>query len=513
MHFNETSTEITISIIIPCYKLEGLNNILDSISSSKYNKYEIILINCNNLNLKEMEQKYLSSNIKIISNAFNENPINIGISNATSEIILIQNQNYYHVGDIITFINNNINEDNCLIFKCLNLNKDDSIKFINSENKNLENIRQINENSNMQHLDYYSIALHKKYLEILGKFDKNLYFYETYLHKLHYNCNLNVTIVDSNENMNMVNLFDDSLNDDISLCDNKNINELLKKNIDTKFMYPKILHLFWYGALPFLNFITILSFHRYHPDWLIIVYTSTNANTINKGGSEQRPFKCVVKDYFPILEKMEYVNIINTDKTLKKLQIENIYMVHQADILRMYVLIKYGGVYSDFDIIYIRNLEEYFADKNTSFVFKCICKANSSNIYYPGGFFISNRNCLFYKFIMEKQLEYVKKGIEKYNSVGPDMMKKICTGSDFSKFENTVEVLNSNCFLPYEWFHMIELYKSIHDWHEKSFGVHWFNGASDSKEYIENFDINNIKNDCTISKFVNEYVAELKLEN
>ena len=38
------------------------------------------------------------------------------------------------------------------------------------------------------------------------------------------------------------------------------------------FIFPKILHLYWYGKLSFLNYLTILSFKRYHPNWTINVW-------------------------------------------------------------------------------------------------------------------------------------------------------------------------------------------------------------------------------------------------
>ena len=55
------------------------------------------------------------------------------------------------------------------------------------------------------------------------------------------------------------------------------------------------------------------------------------------------------------------VNLINCEDIIKYLQIEHLNYIYQSDILRTYVLIKYGGIWSDFDIIYIDNyLESYY---------------------------------------------------------------------------------------------------------------------------------------------------------
>ena len=46
------------------------------------------------------------------------------------------------------------------------------------------------------------------------------------------------------------------------------------------FNYPKILHLYWNNnILSFLNYLTIISFNKFHKNWQIIVYIPEMSNT------------------------------------------------------------------------------------------------------------------------------------------------------------------------------------------------------------------------------------------
>lgn len=115
----------------------------------------------------------------------------------------------------------------------------------------------------------------------------------------------------------------------------------------------KILHTYW-GAekLSYLRYLTIISFMKYNPDWEVRLYTPIKLfKGNNTWATGEQIGKYIGKDYMnelpikPIKVDMESIGMSN-----------DIPEVHKSDILRYFLLLSYGGVWSDMDIIYTKPL-------------------------------------------------------------------------------------------------------------------------------------------------------------
>lgn len=538
-----------ISIVIPYYnRLNLLRYTLDSIFQSKYSNYEIIIVDDASddyIELKKIEKQF--NNIKIININKEDKgertnpsvPLNRGIKAATGEILVIQNPESYHVGDVLTYTNRNLNRDDYFVFPTYNLHTENANSiFINIDSKTLEEIKKIPKNNDwlewFQHPEYrnckyhFCVSTYKNNVDIIGGFDEEYangvcFDDDDFVFKIESVGKFNLKSLYPTESPFIVNLYHppSSSNGILSQPDTNVIkqkwlrNEKYYKNkissINNLFMYPRIVHFFWFGSLPFLNYLSIISFHKHHPAWIINVYKSNNANTDNIWGTgEQQNLKNNKKDYFVHLQNLKYVNIISADEMTKELGIQGIYMVHQSDIMRMYILNKYGGVYSDFDIIYTENIENYFINKTKTLVFDRM--GNKGERYCPNAFFISLRNNDFCKFVVERQLNYVKnQKVKGYNNVGPEIVKTTTFDPKYSFARSNIEILDSGCYLPLEWNELEKLYiDKDFNVNFKYFSIHWFNGASLSKEYIDNFNIINFKINCKMDKLISDYIMELK---
>ena len=131
------------------------------------------------------------------------------------------------------------------------------------------------------------------------------------------------------------------------------------------FNYPRILNLIWDSSkLTFLNYLTIVSFKRYHIDWDINIYYTTKTDTkLDKKWStpEQKvELEEHVQDYWSRVSEIPGVKMICVDEFIRSLDLSALHPVQQSDIIRIYVLYTYGGVYSDFDVIFLKNIEDYF---------------------------------------------------------------------------------------------------------------------------------------------------------
>jgi glycosyltransferase involved in cell wall biosynthesis len=119
-----------ISIVMAYFnRKEQLEMTLESIKKSKYPNKEIIIVDDNSRQDQRVElfiDNYRNDlDIKVITIEEKEKtwvnpciPFNIGIKEASGEIIVLQNPEVMHVGDCLTFVNDNLEEKDWISFNC-----------------------------------------------------------------------------------------------------------------------------------------------------------------------------------------------------------------------------------------------------------------------------------------------------------------------------------------------------------------------------------------------------------
>ncbi len=285
------------------------------------------------------------------------------------------------------------------------------------------------------------------------------------------------------------------------------------------FKYPRILHLFWSGILPFLNYLTVVTFKKYHPKWEINVYVTSKTHKNIKWETGEQNHQILCYDYMRELEKDSSINIINVNKICIKLGIFNLNCIYQSDILRVYFLSKVGGIWSDFDIIYIKNIENIFNKYKKDIVFKL--KDGETN-YFPVAFFLCNgkKNNIFCK-ILKEQLKILNKNEKDYQKYGADLYNKMFyLGNDINKKNKmkkkySIEILGKSYYLPYECYQLKSLYNNIDTGQitENTVGVHWFNGADIAREYVSRLNKlhhSKFKIKCTMDVLIKDYIKYKK---
>lgn len=135
-----------ISIIIGYYnRKKQLLYTLKTISKSLYKNIEIIIVDdCSDepkYILKNSDFEEFNMNIKLISIKKEEktwvNPCvayNKGINESTGDIIILQNAEVCHIGDVLSYVKNNLNRNNWLTFNCYGLNNFKDNEYIYSHN-------------------------------------------------------------------------------------------------------------------------------------------------------------------------------------------------------------------------------------------------------------------------------------------------------------------------------------------------------------------------------------------
>lgn len=166
-------------------------------------------------------------------------------------------------------------------------------------------------------------------------------------------------------------------------------------------MIPKILHQIWVGglALPSLCKDFQKNWKRLHPDWEYILW-----------GDEDIP------------------------PTIRDLAIKGTTNASRSNVIRIYVMSKYGGVYADVDFDWHKCIDEFLK-------YDAIVAAQQPGIY-NNAFFGAALGHSFIQWQLERLEEYVNK----LPPWGPVLMTQAV-----NKHKSSVHILPTSYFYPYLW--------------------------------------------------------------
>jgi hypothetical protein len=270
-------------------------------------------------------------------------------------------------------------------------------------------------------------------------------------------------------------------------------------------MIPKLCHFIWThgSAMSELQTLSVISFHRHNPYWKIIVH-------LIKQTQEELPKNIWVPDYtgddyFHIIESLKYVEIRKVDLVKEGIGI-NKHSIQASDMLRFRVLYKKGGVYSDFDTLWLRSMNEF---KNIS------CYGDPLNFettvcYY--GFTIGHHNES--NIVSEPGGNYLHGLIEEQNEIKPpfDDYQTFLSSLLNNKYPRyvllkdkypRVMAIQYKTFYPYSIFNLAQLYQQndLSPIDSEVMAIHWFNGHELSKDYVNN---HGFERDCSMTTILKQ---------
>ena len=277
---------------------------------------------------------------------------------------------------------------------------------------------------------------------------------------------------------------------------------------------PKILHLYWDGSpLSYLNYLTVPSFLQHHTGYKIKVWTPDKQNTNITWITNEQKIKYIGNDFFYLLSTHPEVEVLTMDFSQLELD-ENMSEVHKSDYFRLYILSTEGGIWSDFDIIYVANIEEVFNNIKVPRDFETLfCEVHSFMSYYPVGFLMASSNNAVYKYV----LNIAKKRYDpdNYQAIGSHLLEFIGQERLLSFPKCKTVFVTGHVYLPLECVHLHYLFnedvtsKINHLIGKSIFGFHWFNGSDEAKIYINSFDFQIRFND-TVSVLAKRVIRWLR---
>lgn len=527
-----------VSIVMAYYNrkpqtLETLKG-FQKMYAGKYN-FEVIIVddNSNEENRLEEDIKQFTFPINLIVISAEEkgdriNPCiayNRGFTEATGDIIVIQNPECYHVGDILKHTLENLGEQDYFTYSCFSVNSEEiTNQIINSEyplsliNNNFSidnrNINWYNHPDKRCSNSHFCSAIHKYNLNIIGGFDEQFQYgfcfdNDELLHKITHNLKLNVKCIDTNNCLVIRQCYQPKISVNIHINNllkfkwDNNANLLQVYNNGKNFNYPKIFHSYWDGSsMSYLTYLTYVSFLKYHPDWSVVVHIPKQRIEKITWFTPEQKDKYTGTNYFDKL--LDNHRIVKNYVDFEKIGFyNNISEVIKSDYLRYYMLYKYGGVWSDNDIIYTSSLEDKLNYNNENILFKC--SYTKGSYYYPIGFFCCKRNSSFFKYLIKYSKIYYNK--DHYQCIGATMINDLIDKNKID-IRNSI-FLDNTYYLPFHFNQLDKIFKLKNsNLHNNTFGVHWFNGAKESKIYQNNLSdrIHNFEDTCFIDQLINEYI-------
>jgi hypothetical protein len=265
-------------------------------------------------------------------------------------------------------------------------------------------------------------------------------------------------------------------------------------------MIPKILTLYWGGRLSYLRYLTVVSFKKNNPDWLIqVFYPSQPTDKVSWETTEQSG-RYNGFDFFEQLSSI--ANLIPID--MRDIGFSNLLPeVHKSDIVRLWALSKHSGLYCDMDILFFKPLSiPHHCNLILSYDEDNMKYCSNGTLGFSNGFLgCSPAANSFYGSLLEIARNTNDR---KYQSYGPSLFNKYVQRSNYP-----ADVWNIPMSLIYHYnsLRVNELFKDNDDdleilFPSDSIGCHWYGGHPATRQWENlitpaNYRFNNI-----ISKLV-----------
>lgn len=238
---------------------------------------------------------------------------------------------------------------------------------------------------------------------------------------------------------------------------------------------------------------TVTTFHDLNPDWEILVYVPAERST-----SEQDYIPDYTgEDYFSEVTEKDYVQVVQADFESLGVTIE-IPDILRSDILRYHLLHEHGGLWSDFDVLWMKPVsalsEVVTVGARAENWGATVCFSNDTHGWHNIGILAAMPGHPLYAELFDacqKKLQYLKGG-EKldHQEFGVNILNRLYpTLADIQRKYPDVAGISYDSFYPYGIQEMELLWEQndLSRLKDHTLAVHWFNGHKLSKRFINNF--------------------------
>lgn len=242
---------------------------------------------------------------------------------------------------------------------------------------------------------------------------------------------------------------------------------------------PKVVHLYWGNdTISFLRYLTVLSFRKFNPNWKIKVYYPHKKYVGDRTwNSREHNIVFSGPNYY---DQLMDIDIEHIEIDFSELGLNNdIPETFKSDFLRWYILSTEGGLWSDFDIIYIKTMDDLYLNRNFNNQIDTMLCINEDREYHSIGFLLASAGNELFRLIHEQS--YYCLNLKHYQSIGSKLLKYHIPnmGSINSKFKTIHAVnLKMEVVYPSPINRITAIFNSNHQQiiTDDTLGIHWFAG-------------------------------------
>ena len=270
-------------------------------------------------------------------------------------------------------------------------------------------------------------------------------------------------------------------------------------------MVPKLCFTFWEGPqFSKLHYMTILSLSKLNPGMDIIVYTSSGASDILKEWSTDEHSLRLTN-----IVDMREVSKISDKITIKHVDFMEEYgirndmsPVYKADMIRICKLHEHGGLWFDFDILFIKPLPDYLFDSDIDMLYFAYDVPNGFVI--TTGLIISMPNTEYLTGLKDRMLAVLSDATNNgYQKIGPDLWTlhyNHCTSNGVQR----VHRLSNTLAYPYDFTTIHQFVNSrIDRVRSDTFCMHWYNGNNAVRRVLNTIRLDRIDpRKSTLHKYI-----------
>lgn len=248
---------------------------------------------------------------------------------------------------------------------------------------------------------------------------------------------------------------------------------------------PKKIFTYWEGdQLSILHYYTILSLVKLNPTIEVIIYTSDHtSSTFVTWNTPEHSIH--ITNTISLLE----IVAISSRIVLHPISFEKEYgisnqlsVIHKADFIRIVKLYEHGGLWFDFDILFIKPIPSYLFESYVELYYF------SYEDTVATGLLLSTPKNTYITELYNKVIILIH-NVTAYQAIGPDLWKE-CV---YNKFLKSAVCLSTSMVYPYICINYPLFFESQEDLvQNNTFCIHWYNGGSVAKNFINSFDNKNI---------------------
>lgn len=273
-------------------------------------------------------------------------------------------------------------------------------------------------------------------------------------------------------------------------------------------MINKTMTFFWSGEkLSWLRYMTLYSFRKLNPDWVMELHLSKPIHNLDKKWSTRE-----VQDNFSSISKDSIDKIYDLDiNIIEHIPQRHIHPAHNSDLFQWKWLGENSGFYSDMDILFIRSMDDFYdvANKHDIII------AFNKGIFSIGMVGSSGKN-RFFKDLYSVALSIIDQKLHHhtYNKTGACAIEVLIKDTKTNP-QNLLQIYPEyavwpfpmHVVYPFSWENDAARFYGVHDLSQdpEVVGIHWYAGSSVSQRFNEILNEDNYtEHDNTICYYINK---------